>query len=379
VPTSDIVKERDWDSRSSIQDPDVTGAQETTPMKVDEPVDAIDGMTFTALFAADWLLGPEHLAKLLPGRWEKLHDRILARASRNGEGAVYPVERRCDLTPEQFSEQYFVPGIPVVLERAAAEWPAIEKWTPNYLNRLCGNDEIAVLDGHNWTVNRDPGKEAVSTAANTVRVQELISSVTGGGDWYGAFLEVLDTHADLREDLDLSFVKRFGQTNLRIPWQRNILARMYVGGPNTATSLHCAGVSNLFVQIYGRKKWVLISPRYTPFMYPAATRGINWQSRVDFRDPDYVSCPLYRFVDRYETLLGPGDVLWNPPFVWHGVVNLTESIAVSLWWTNVTRAFRNNVLLSALTLCGRPNPIAMQLGLNTIKDCEAPFSVHLNR
>jgi hypothetical protein len=43
-------------------------------------------------------------------------------------------------------------------------------------------------------------------------------------------------------------------------------------------------------------------------------------------------------------------------------MNLTESIAVSLWWTNVTRAFRNNFLLSTLTLCGSPNPIAMQLG-----------------
>jgi hypothetical protein len=155
---------------------------------------------------------------------------------------------------------------------------------------------------------------------------------------------------------------------------------MYVGGPGTATSLHCAGVSNLFVQIYGQKKWVLISPRYTPFMYPSATRGINWQSRVDFRNPDDADYPLYRFVDRYETVLGPGDVLWNPPFVWHGVMNLTESIAVSLWWTNVTRAFRNNFLLSTLTLCGSPNPIAMQLGFsNANDDHKSHFSVHLNR
>ena len=101
---------------------------------------------------------------------------------------------------------------------------------------------------------------------------------------------------------------------------------------------------------------------------------------MDFRDPDYASGPLYRFVDRYETILGPGDVLWNPPFVWHGVVNLTESIAVSLWWTNATRAFRSNFLLSVLTLCGSPNPIAMQLGLNRTKDDHrSHFGVHLNR
>jgi hypothetical protein len=349
-------------------------------MNADERVGPIDGMTFKAMFSADWLFGQEHVAKLLPGRWEKLHHRMLAKASRTGDGGVYPVERRCGLTPQEFREKYFVPGIPVVLEGAAAEWPAIKKWTPDYLSRLCGHEETKVLDGRNWTVNRDAGQEAVSTAENLVPIHDLMRSVTAGGAWYGAFMELLDTHADLRRDLDLSFVKRFGHTNRHIPWQRNILARMYVGGPGTATSLHCAGVSNLFVQIYGQKKWVLISPWYTPFMYPATTRGINWQSRVDFRDPDDAGCPLYRFVDRYETVLGPGDVLWNPPFVWHGVMNLTESIAVSLWWTNVTRAFRSNVLLSMLTLCGRPNPIAMQLGFNHANaDSKSHFGVHLNR
>jgi hypothetical protein len=136
----------------------------------------------------------------------------------------------------------------------------------------------------------------------------------------------------------------------------------------------------LYVQIHGQKKWVLIPPTFTPFMYPAAVKGINWQSRIDFRNPDYAGCPLYRFVDRYETVLGPGDVLWNPPFVWHGVTNLTESIAVSLWWTNVTRGFKNNFLFAALTLGGRPNPIAMQLGFGSANSGNTShFRVHLNR
>ena len=130
---------------------------------------------------------------------------------------VYPVERRCELTPQEFRERYFVPGIPVVLEGAAAEWPAIKKWTPDYLSRLCGNEETKVLDGRNWTVNRDAGQEAVSTAENLVPIHDLMRSVTAGGAWYGAFMELLDTHADLRQDLDLSFVKRFGHTNRHIP------------------------------------------------------------------------------------------------------------------------------------------------------------------
>jgi lysine-specific demethylase 8 len=347
-------------------------------LKVNECLGPIERLNFKAMFIADWLFGEANIGKVLPRRWDQLRGRMAAKASRRAEGKVYSVDRRKNLSPQLFRQEYFLPGTPVVLEGAAAEWPATKKWSPDYLNQLCGQDEVAVLDGQNWTANRDSGKEAVSTTEHVVQVQELLKNTKGGGAWYGAFLELLDKYPDLRDDLDLSFVHRFGYTNRWLPWQRNILAKMYVGGPGTATSFHCAAVSNFFVQAYGRKKWVLIAPQYTPFMYPAANRGVNWQSRVDFRSPDYSSCPLYRFVDRYETVLEAGDLLWNPPFVWHGVVNLTESIAVSLWWMNFTGAFRNNFLLSALTACGRPNPIALQFGFGRSKS-KSHFSVHLNR
>jgi hypothetical protein len=334
-------------------------------------------LAFDGIFAADWLFGRSRLDRVLPRRWARLHQRMLEAASRATEGDTVDVERRRDLSPADFHQRYFLTGTPVILDGAAADWPAIRKWSPGYLLEQCGRDEIEVLDGRNWIV-RGQG-EAVSTAESTIRMADLLTNVREGGAWYGAFLELLDQHADLRADLDLDFVRTFGHTNLRLPWQSNVLAKMYVGGPETSTSLHCAGVSNLYVQVYGRKKWVLVSPRFTPYIYPALSKGLNWQSRVDFRNPDHDGCPLYRYVQRYECVLEPGDVLWNPPFVWHGVLNVTESIAVSLWWTNVTRAFANNAVLAALTLCGRPNPIALQFGRRSRPPGRSAFSVHLNR
>ncbi len=349
-------------------------------MSLDNNLPPLQRLAFGALFSADWFLGPERVARLLPRRWDDLHRRMAAAAPPGGEATVRAVERRRDLAPEEFRDRYFRTGIPVVLEGAAADWPAVRKWTPEYLLATCGRERVAVLDGQNWAVSAREGTAAVSTSETTMSVRDLLEDASRGGAWYAPFLELLNTHADLRADLDLSFVARFGQTNPRIPWHRNILAKMYVGGPQTATSLHCAGICNLYVQVYGRKKWVLIPPKSTPFLYPALSNGLNWQSRVDFRNPDREACPLYRNADRYETVLEPGDVLWNPPFVWHGVQNLTESIAVSLWWTNVTRAFANNALFAALTLCGRPNPIAMQLGVGGRPAAPgSPFSVHLNK
>ena len=342
-------------------------------------IDGIDRAAFNALFLADWLFKPERISAVLPHRWEKLHGRMMRTASHGAPGRVLAVERRANLTPEVFQQEFFRTGIPVVLEGAAAAWPAIRKWTPEYLASFCGGEKVEVLDGQHWTTNGAADREAVSTTEGLLEMNDLLRNVKKGGAWYGAFLELLDKYPSLREDLDLSFVDAFGQTNRRIPWHRNLIAKMYVGGPGTSTSLHCAGVSNMYVQVHGRKRWVLIGPQFTPLLYPSPTRGLNWQSRIDFRNPA-PECPLYDFVDRYETVLEPGDVLWNPPFVWHGVENLTESIAVSLWWVNVTRGFSNNFMLSALTTCGRPNPIAMQLGLSGARKPGASnFSVHLNK
>lgn len=342
---------------------------------------ALDRAAFDRVFATEWLLGQKRIGQRLAPRWQRLNERMLDRARRGVEGTVVQVERRADLTPEEFRQRYFLTGIPVVLERAAANWPAVRKWTPDYLASFCGGDDVAAFDGHNWSVSREIGQDAVQTAEQTLDMRKLIECVKAGGPWYGAFLEVLDQYPQLRADLDLSFVESFGHIRKRLPWERNIIAKMYIGAAGTATSLHCAGVSNLYVQVHGRKKWVLIQPQFTPYLYPAPTRGINWQSRVDFRNPDYATCPLYRYVDRQETILEPGDVLWNPPMVWHGVANVTESIAVSLWWVNVVRAFSNATLLSALTLMsGRPNPIALQLGLSRGSHSKkTSFRVHLNK
>jgi hypothetical protein len=46
---------------------------------------------------------------------------------------------------------------------------------------------------------------------------------------------------------------------------------------------------------------------------------------------------------------------------------------------NVTRAFRSNALFAFLTLCGRPNPIAMQLGISRARESTSHFAVHLNK
>ena len=193
-------------------------------MPSDNGVETLQRVMFNAIFAADWLLGPANVERLLPRRWDSMHGRLLKAAPHQRAGRELPVERRRNLDPDEFRTRFFLPGVPVVLESAAANWPAIHKWSPDYLLERCGGDEVAVLDGQTWTVNNRPDTEAVSASESMLKIADLLQHVRSGGGWYGAFLDLLDQHADLRADLDMTFVCRFGHTNLRLPWHRNVLA-----------------------------------------------------------------------------------------------------------------------------------------------------------
>lgn len=348
-------------------------------MNGDRSIGVLDRAVFNALFSADWLFGEGAVSRVFPRRWEELHQRMNEQAAPIGNGTTLAVDRRRGLTRDEFRKEYFLTGTPVVLEGAAAEWGAVKKWSLEYLRQVCGDDEVPVLDGQNWSANHDRAKEAVSTPETTVKVRDLLTIVESGGAWYAPFLEILHRYPILQQDIDYTFVRKYGCAHSWLPWQNNILSKMYIGGANTSTSLHCAPVSNLFLQVHGRKKWTLIAPQFTPFMYTASNRGVNWQSRVDFRSPDNEKTPLYRYVTRYETILEPGDILWNPPLVWHGVINLTESIAVSMWWFNTTRAMRNNAFLTALSFGGIPGLVAKRLGIGQKAKVKSNFQVHLNR
>ena len=50
-----------------------------------------------------------------------------------------------------------------------------------------------------------------------MNISALLENMKAGGGWYGAFLELLDKYADLRADLDFSFIQRYGQASQLLP------------------------------------------------------------------------------------------------------------------------------------------------------------------
>jgi hypothetical protein len=142
---------------------------------------------------------------------------------------------------------------------------------------------------------------------------------------------------------------------------------LFLGGKGTDTAIHNAGNENIFVQVYGQKKWRLYPMEHMAIFDPPANRSLYKYTYYKPDDPDNVRYPMSRHKDYYETVLEAGDVLYNPPYYWHHVSNPVSSIGVGCRWSNIRTALRASPLLATLELFNT-NPNLIKGMLMTVKD-----------
>ncbi|VDI57843.1 hypoxia-inducible factor 1-alpha inhibitor (HIF hydroxylase), partial [Mytilus galloprovincialis] len=93
---------------------------------------------------------------------------------------------------------------------------------------------------------------------------------------------------------------------------------------------------NFFAQVYGYKRFILFPPEEFPNLYPHPTyHPCDRQSQVDFDNPDFEKFPKFRNATGFETIVGPGDVLYIPIYWWHQVESIPNeghTISVTFWY-----------------------------------------------
>src|SRR5206468_6870281 len=52
------------------------------------------------------------------------------------------IERRAGLSSDEFLDRYYAANRPVILTGEMSDWPALEKWTPDYLKQVVGSKMI---------------------------------------------------------------------------------------------------------------------------------------------------------------------------------------------------------------------------------------------
>jgi len=72
-----------------------------------------------------------------------------------------PIDTVDNISPEDFKKHYLTPRRPLIIKNLTTNWPAREKWTPDYLKQVVGNKVVPLYDNS----KADPSKPINSSAA----------------------------------------------------------------------------------------------------------------------------------------------------------------------------------------------------------------------
>jgi hypothetical protein len=221
------------------------------------------------------------------------------------------------LSPEDFLDHHYAPGRPVVIERAIDHWPALKRWTPDYLRRKIGDAPVEFQGGRN--ANPDFEIDGYSHKQNLPFGAYLDRIAAGGNDAYITANNSAANRAALAPlERDLGTIDSYLTRAHGMIW---------IGPAGTFTPLHFDLTNNLIAQIIGRKRVILLPPSESARLH----HGRHVFSAVrDLEDEERLALyPSAREATRFVVDLGPGDLLYSPIGWWHQVRALEFSVTIT--------------------------------------------------
>lgn len=220
-----------------------------------------------------------------------------------------------------FEREFVRASRPVILRDAIADWPALGKWSLAYFKREFGERQLPLVrEKHAARYDAQHGLHY-----EQIPFAEYCDRVADGRehDLY-VTLRVHDRLPELFEDIRLPVYLDGAR------WSRS---RFWLGAAGTKSPFHRDLADNLYAQIGGRKRFLLLERRLTRMVHRHPFySGVPNYSPVDAEEPDLARFPKFRDAPLWRADLEPGDLLYIPSMWWHQARSLSASIAVNLWW-----------------------------------------------
>lgn len=238
-----------------------------------------------------------------------------------------PVFEASEINGDTFHKMINKNITPFVIKGFLKDSQAVQKWTVEYFHENYGDDEIMLRplkEDMTFDVSHRPGK-----------LKEVTSEILSGEENRKYIMnasDILGNNPDLEAMLPMARVKEiFKKSKIYVGSQ------LFLGGKGTGSGIHCASGYNIFMNVYGRKKWTVIHPKFTPWLYPKfrsdafyALSDVLHQLSFEEIEKKY---PHYNRIPKMTYTLEPGDALINPGWYWHAVDNLTpQTIGVACRW-----------------------------------------------
>jgi len=132
--------------------------------------------------------------------------------------------------------------------------------------------------------------------------------------------------------IKLEHLERCGITKNRSLFKKLPNAKMWIGPADSKTPLHKDQPSNLALQLYGKKEWIVFPKKDIKYLcYKEKNKELEW-SGYDIYNKK--SCETAEKAKRYNIILNAGEMLYLPKQWSHHVRNITDSIMVNFWYNN---------------------------------------------
>jgi Cupin-like domain len=262
--------------------------------------------------------------------------------------APFKIRRITPPEPQAFYSDFVAKNTPVIVRGLLDSWPALIKWTPDYLKATFGqfvvSPEVSET-GKFSSYDLDRSKEM-----SFAEFMDIISSPLGSNTLCITNHSLPSTSkagfiATLMADIEVPpYVtiprwysrrryKRLAFWRAARPsWQPSV--NLFIGGGGNVTTLHYdSGQDALLAVVRGSKKVVLFDPSQGRCLYPSSPRQSRWlfnSSPIDVREPDLDRYPLFRRATASECSLEEGDVLYLPSCWWHYIESFGFNVALNM-------------------------------------------------
>jgi histone arginine demethylase JMJD6 len=245
---------------------------------------------------------------------------------------TFQVERRANLSYEEFAERYMWANTPVIVTDAIHRWRALSRWSPQFFQIEYGDMQFSVDDSDGQSERSQFTMaqfiDAVLTSTNENPAPYFRNRVLS--DEFPALqhdIEPLPKYVFPNWLLDYYFVG-----SVRKTFNRGAAIELYIGGRGGFfPMLHYDGAAShaFLMQISGRKQFTLYSPDQEPLLYPSKNKQ-NISMINSIVKPDLERFPLFAKAVPTIFVLEPGETVFIPSRWWHTTYLLTPCITISI-------------------------------------------------
>lgn len=249
------------------------------------------------------------------------------------------VDRVTAISRKDFSDFYFTPLRPVIIEDIAKSWPALKKWTPDFFKQQHGDKQVKV-----YNEGFVEAGDSYMSDARSIPLSEFVDSIMTTSQDLRMFLyNIKSGIPELVNDIVFP--------NLVDGLSKQFIF-MFFGCKDSVTQMHFdIDMSHVFhTAIFGRKTISLFpfEQGKNLYRYPLTCR-----SYVDIHRPDFEQYPGLKNLKGYQVVLEPGETLYIPSGYWHHLIYEEASCAISLRcpsqaWQGKLQGFYNLIVMSSI-------------------------------